>query len=125
MEAFLESSRQWTHTVLMWIGFGTVVGLFAKAIMPGRDQGGAIATLLMGIGGAIVGLGTIAYFWGGQHATPISMLGFVAAVGGAFLLLLCHRMLQGSFFREEGTGPIIPSAARRRHRSTVVVEEKV
>ena len=43
---------------LTWIGFGTLSGLTAKAIMPGRDPGGAVATLLMGIGGnAITGSG--------------------------------------------------------------------
>jgi len=34
-----------------WVGFGTIVGLMAKAIMPGRDPGGAVATLSMGVGG--------------------------------------------------------------------------
>ncbi|MBM4074601.1 MAG: GlsB/YeaQ/YmgE family stress response membrane protein, partial [Planctomycetes bacterium] len=35
------------HELLMWTGFGTLVGLAAKAIMPGRDPGGAIGTLMM------------------------------------------------------------------------------
>jgi uncharacterized membrane protein YeaQ/YmgE (transglycosylase-associated protein family) len=39
------------HEVLMWVGFGTLVGLAAKAIMPGRDPGGALGTMLMGIVG--------------------------------------------------------------------------
>ncbi|HEY4760243.1 MAG TPA: hypothetical protein VIH42_06665 [Thermoguttaceae bacterium] len=46
-----EQVQQWANTVLVWVGFGTLVGLLAKAIMPGRDPGGAVATLLMGIGG--------------------------------------------------------------------------
>lgn len=120
MEAFTETAQMWTNTVLVWIGFGTVVGLVAKALMPGRDQGGALATLLMGIGGSIVGMGTLAYFWDGHRATPVSPLGFLAAIGGAFLLLLCHRLLQGSFFQEQGTGP---APAERRRRASVVVRE--
>jgi uncharacterized membrane protein YeaQ/YmgE (transglycosylase-associated protein family) len=123
MEAFLEGARQWSNTVLVWIGFGTVVGLIAKALMPGRDQGGAVATLLIGIAGTIVGMGAIAYFWDGHRATPVSLLGFVAAVGGSFLLLFCHRMLQGAFFREEGTGPVVPHPKRRR-RPAVVIHQK-
>ena len=41
--------------VFMWIGFGTVVGLAAKAIMPGRAPGGSVATLIMGIIGTVIG----------------------------------------------------------------------
>src|SRR5262249_26494630 len=52
------AAQQWANDVLVWIGFGTLVGLVAKAIMPGRDPGGAVATLVMGIGGVIFGCGT-------------------------------------------------------------------
>lgn len=121
MAAFLEAAQSWANTVLVWIGFGTVVGLTAKALMPGRDQGGTLATLFMGIGGTVVGLGTLSYIGGGHRVTPVSILGFLAATGGAFLLLFFHKMLQGSFFREEGTGPIIP---KRRQKATVVVREQ-
>ena len=50
----MDVFSQWAHLGLEWIGFGTLVGLLAKAIMPGRDPGGAIVTLLMGIGGAVI-----------------------------------------------------------------------
>jgi uncharacterized membrane protein YeaQ/YmgE (transglycosylase-associated protein family) len=96
--------RHWANDLLVWVGFGTVVGLLAKAIMPGRDQGGALATLLMGVGGPVVGCGTLMYFWEGKRVTPLSLLGFLAATVGAFALLFFHRLLNGAFFREEGTG---------------------
>ena len=48
---FPELVQQWANDILVWVGFGTIVGLLAKAIMPGRDPGGAIATLAMGVGG--------------------------------------------------------------------------
>ena len=51
-------AQQWANDVLIWVGFGTIVGLAAKAIMPGRDPGGAVATLAMGVGGSIIGCGT-------------------------------------------------------------------
>ena len=47
--------QQLAHDLLAWVGYGTLVGLVAKAIMPGRDPGGAVATLAMGIGGSIIG----------------------------------------------------------------------
>ena len=54
-----EASQQILNDFLVWVGFGTIVGLLAKAIMPGRDPGGAIATLAMGIGGVVIGCGVI------------------------------------------------------------------
>ena len=52
---FSPGLEAWVNDILVWVGFGTVVGLLAKAIMPGRDPGGALVTLGMGIGGVIIG----------------------------------------------------------------------
>jgi uncharacterized membrane protein YeaQ/YmgE (transglycosylase-associated protein family) len=60
---------------LVWVGFGTIVGLTAKAIMPGKDPGGAVATLMMGIVGTVIGCGTLAFFLPSAKITPISPLG--------------------------------------------------
>lgn len=106
-------AEQWAHLVLVWIGFGTVAGLAAKAIMPGRDPGGAVATLMMGIGGSVVGSGTLMLLWEGTRVTPVSPLGFVVATAGAFIILFFYKMLAGHFFTEgEET-----RAVRRRRRS--------
>src|SRR4051812_26221106 len=119
-----EVVHQWAHDVLAWVGFGTLAGLAAKAIMPGRDQGGALATLLMGIGGTVVGSGLLVLLGGGQRVSPLSPLGFVPAPAGAFLLLFSHRMLNGAFFREEGTGLSPPTTATpRRGRKRAVLAE--
>ena len=104
-----ESIRQLCHDILTWVGFGTMVGLLAKAIMPGRDPGGAIATLMMGIGGSIIGCGTLMFFWNGAKVSPISPLGFLVATGGAFILLIFYRLFGGYFFVEGET--------RRRSRA--------
>lgn len=109
---------QWANDVLVWVGFGTLVGLLAKAIMPGRDPGGSLATLLMGIGGSVVGCGTLMYFYGGERVTPISPLGFLVATGGAFQLLFFYRLLSGRIFRE-GDRPRRHAPHRRRYRETV------
>ena len=127
MEAFLEGARHWTTTVLVWIGFGTVVGLIARALMPGRDQGGTLATLLMGIAGTIVGMGTIAYFWDGHRATPVSFVGFAAGIGGSFLLLFCHRVLQGAFFSQPTTASttsVVLATPKHHQRSALVIQQK-
>lgn len=93
---FLEKSA---NEILIWVGFGTITGLTAKAIMPGRDPGGAVATLLTGITGTIIGCGTLAFFYPDSRVTPVSLEGFACATAGAFLLLLFYRILGGSLFK--------------------------
>jgi uncharacterized membrane protein YeaQ/YmgE (transglycosylase-associated protein family) len=100
--ALPEQVQLWANTVLVWIGFGTLVGLLAKAIMPGRDPGGAVVNLAMGIGGTVIGCGTLAYFYREAQVTPISLLGFIVATGGAFILLFFYRLLAGYWFIEGG-----------------------
>jgi uncharacterized membrane protein YeaQ/YmgE (transglycosylase-associated protein family) len=114
--------EQWANDVLVWIGFGTLVGLMAKAIMPGRDPGGSIATLLMGIGGVIVGCGTLTFFYDGERVTPISPIGFLVATGGAFVLLFFYRLLSGRFFLEGEKRRRTVVRAPHRGRREVVTE---
>jgi uncharacterized membrane protein YeaQ/YmgE (transglycosylase-associated protein family) len=77
---------------LSWILFGLVVGIVAKLLMPGRDPGGFIITILLGIAGAVVGgwIGRMAGWYGpGQGA------GFLMSLLGAIILLLIYRLLVG------------------------------
>lgn len=113
-DGFAEVIEQALNELLMWVGFGTLVGLAAKAIMPGRDPGGAVSTMLMGIGGSVIGCGTLMFFWDGQRVSPISGMGFLAATGGAFILLFFYRLLSGSFFVE---GEDADGFVHRRNRS--------
>lgn len=111
------------NEMLVWVGFGTLVGLAAKAIMPGKDPGGAVSTLLMGIGGSVVGCGTLMFFWDGAKVTPISTFGFLAATGGAFILLFFYRLLSGSFFAESEDGERWLHRRRRRRRARRLIDE--
>jgi uncharacterized membrane protein YeaQ/YmgE (transglycosylase-associated protein family) len=92
---FVEVLRTSVNELLRWVGFGTLTGLAAKAVMPGRDPGGAVATMLTGIGGSVIGCGTVLFFWRDATVDPISMKGFFAAVFGAFTLLFFYRLLAG------------------------------
>ena len=113
----------WGNLLLTWVGFGTLVGLLAKAIMPGRDPGGSIATLLMGIGGSVIGCGTLIYFYEGQRVTPISPLGFLVATGGAFILLFFYRLLAGRFFVEGERRRTVVRPPHHRRREVVAEYE--
>jgi uncharacterized membrane protein YeaQ/YmgE (transglycosylase-associated protein family) len=105
---------------LTWIGFGTVVGLAAKAIMPGRDPGGAIATVLMGIAGTLIGCAVLQYFSpAGAVVKPVSIEGFAVGSGGALVLLIFYKVLGGYWFIEgETTG-----RRRRRRRYDTVYDD--
>ena len=111
-----QTAAQLANDALVWVGFGCLVGLLAKAIMPGRDPGGAVTTILMGIGGSVIGCAMLMYFWHGQRVTPISPVGFLVATGGAFLLLLFYRLFAGYFFAEAEDGDRSPRYRRRRFR---------
>jgi uncharacterized membrane protein YeaQ/YmgE (transglycosylase-associated protein family) len=79
-------------SVIVWIIFGFVVGLVAKIVMPGRDPGGFIVTILLGIAGALVGgfLGrALGLYREGDAA------GFIMAVLGALVLLVLYRVVRG------------------------------
>lgn len=78
--------------VLQWILFGLVIGALAKLVMPGRDPGGIIVTILIGIAGALLGgfLGRSLGLIG-----PGEQAGWIAAFVGAILLLLIYRMVVG------------------------------
>jgi len=79
-------------SIIGWIFFGLIVGVVAKLLMPGRDHGGMIVTILLGIGGALVGgfLGRV-FGWYGE-GDPV---GFIMAVIGAILILFAYRKISG------------------------------
>jgi uncharacterized membrane protein YeaQ/YmgE (transglycosylase-associated protein family) len=79
-------------TILGWILFGLVVGVLAKLVMPGRDPGGIIVTILLGIAGAVLGgfIGrTLGFYAEGEPA------GWVMAFLGSVLLLFLYRLMVG------------------------------
>jgi uncharacterized membrane protein YeaQ/YmgE (transglycosylase-associated protein family) len=76
--------------ILSWILFGLVVGVIAKLLMPGRDPGGFIITILLGIAGALVGgfIGRAMGFYGPDEAA-----GWLMSILGAIVLLALYRMM--------------------------------
>ena len=76
--------------LLGWILFGLIVGALAKLVMPGRDPGGIIVTMLIGVAGALVGgfLGRALGWYG-----PNDGAGFFMSLLGAILLLWIYRMM--------------------------------
>jgi uncharacterized membrane protein YeaQ/YmgE (transglycosylase-associated protein family) len=78
--------------MLGWIIFGLIVGVIAKLLMPGRDPGGFVITILLGIAGALLGgfVGRALGLYGeGESA------GFLMSLLGAILLLTLYRFIGG------------------------------
>ena len=78
---------------LIWIVLGLVAGIIAKFIMPGRDPGGFIITIVIGIVGAVVG-GFISTRLGFGDVTGFNIQSIIIAVLGAILLLFIYRMVK-------------------------------
>ena len=76
--------------ILAWILFGLVVGVIAKLLMPGRDPGGFIVTILIGIAGALVG-GFVGRAMGFYDANEGA--GWIMSILGAIVLLALYRMM--------------------------------
>lgn len=86
--------------VLGWIVFGLIAGFIAKAIMPGKDPGGVIITIVLGIVGALIGgfIGRALFHYGtindtGQLSRPGFLMSLVLAVIGAIILLAGYRLI--------------------------------
>ncbi|WP_027961284.1 GlsB/YeaQ/YmgE family stress response membrane protein [Halomonas halodenitrificans] len=79
--------------ILAWILFGLIAGVLAKWIMPGRDPGGIIVTILIGIGGAFVG-GWLGSMVGMGSMGDFSLGSFITAILGAIVLLGAYRMIR-------------------------------
>ncbi len=119
----LDLLQDYMNLGLTWIGFGTVVGLAAKAIMPGRDPGGSVATLLMGIVGTLIGCAILQYFSQGQAVEPVSIKGFFVGTAGALVILVFYKVLGGYWFEEGETNFLQHKLRRRRRRYRSVIEE--
>ena len=87
-------SREAIHSIeimgsLLWtLIIGLVVGAIAKFLMPGKDPGGFIITILLGIAGAFVGTWIGRLIWGSNY-----LAGWILSILGAMLLLLIYRMI--------------------------------
>jgi uncharacterized membrane protein YeaQ/YmgE (transglycosylase-associated protein family) len=79
--------------ILSWIVFGLIAGVLAKLIMPGKDPGGVIVTILIGIAGAVIG-GFIANGLGFGSVNGFDFRSFIIAIVGSLILLAGYRMMK-------------------------------
>ena len=78
--------------ILVWIIFGLIAGAIAKFVMPGKDPGGIIITILIGIVGAVIG-GFISSAMGFGDVSGFNFPSLIIAVLGSIILLIIYRMV--------------------------------
>ena len=85
--------------ILGWIIFGLIAGIIAKAVMPGKDPGGLVVTILLGIAGSLIGgfIGQRLLY--SEGSTPGRIMSLILAVVGAIVLLALYRMIRGRSMR--------------------------
>jgi uncharacterized membrane protein YeaQ/YmgE (transglycosylase-associated protein family) len=81
---------------MSWILLGLIVGSFAKLIMPGKDPGGFLITIFIGMAGAFVG-GYGGHLLGIGEVAGFDLVSLSLATAGAILLLIAYRMVKGGF----------------------------
>jgi uncharacterized membrane protein YeaQ/YmgE (transglycosylase-associated protein family) len=95
-DRFEQSAHTWKWSTQMgiigWIVFGLIVGAIAKLVMPGRDPGGILVTMLLGMVGALLGgfLGRALGLYG-----PDDAAGFLMSTLGAVVVLWIYRLAVG------------------------------
>ncbi|MFE2106133.1 GlsB/YeaQ/YmgE family stress response membrane protein [Kitasatospora sp. NPDC059463] len=86
--------------IVAWILIGLFAGLIAKALMPGKDPGGVIVTILLGIAGGLLGgwLGKVIF---GVDSIDgfFDLSTWVAAIVGSVIILVVHRLVTGGSSR--------------------------
>ncbi len=81
--------------IISWIVIGLIAGILGKLIMPGRDPGGFVITIVIGMIGALVG-GFFVQLLGGAGLTGFNLWSILVATLGAIILLALYRAFAGS-----------------------------
>jgi uncharacterized membrane protein YeaQ/YmgE (transglycosylase-associated protein family) len=81
--------------IISWIVFGLVAGVIAKLLMPGRDPGGCIITMLLGVAGAFVGGFVFELLTGRPQVIRFDLGSLLVAVIGAIIVLVIYRLIAG------------------------------
>lgn len=79
--------------ILAWIVMGLIAGVIAKMLMPGKDPGGCVITIVIGIAGALLG-GFLATLLGFGGISGFDFRTLIIAVLGSIVLLAIFRMLK-------------------------------
>ncbi|MCP3797922.1 GlsB/YeaQ/YmgE family stress response membrane protein [Allokutzneria sp. A3M-2-11 16] len=81
---------------IAWIVLGLIAGALAKAIMPGKDPGGIIVTMLLGIVGGVLGGWIGRTLFNADVDSFFSLSSWLLAILGAVIVLAIYRLIVGN-----------------------------
>jgi len=87
-------AQLWVNAVLLWVGYGAVVGLLTRGVLPGKEPQGPLSTFVIGSLGCLAGPFLLVRFGPFDKETfnPVSLFGFLASFGCAIVLLLVFKI---------------------------------
>ncbi|MCL2116889.1 MAG: hypothetical protein FWH27_00535 [Planctomycetaceae bacterium] len=86
------AAQHWVNLILIWLGFGAIVAIVVRSLLPGREPSGMISMLLIGVVGTCVGPLIVSTVWRIEQFNPISPVGFLASFVCSFLFLLLYQV---------------------------------
>lgn len=86
-----ESAQIWVNLLLLWIGFGIVVGLIAQSVLPAGEPRGVFGVLVIGVAGSCIGPMIVSQLWKSGSFNPISPLGLAVSVLTSLILFIIYR----------------------------------
>lgn len=87
------AAQAWVHLVLVWVGFGTVVGFVATMFLPATGHPGFFGNLVIGVSGSCAGPVAVVLLLEPEHFHPMSPVGFAVAVFASIILLMFYRCI--------------------------------
>jgi len=87
------TTQAWVHLVLVWVGFGTVVGFVATMFLPAAEHPGFFGNLVIGIVGSCAGPVAVVLLLKPEHFHPMSPVGFAVAILASIILLMLYRSI--------------------------------
>ncbi|MDR0870075.1 MAG: GlsB/YeaQ/YmgE family stress response membrane protein [Planctomycetaceae bacterium] len=88
---FSPQVQTWVNVILLWVGFGAVVGLAARMVLPSGEPKNYFGTLVIGIIGSCAGPFLVSHFLKPEHFHPFGPAGFFVSVAAAIVLLMLYR----------------------------------
>ena len=85
------AAQAWVNLILVWVGFGAVVGFTASLFLPAMEHPGVFGNLVIGIMGSCAGPIALVLILEPERFHPMSPLGFIVAVLASVILLALYR----------------------------------
>jgi len=86
------TAQHFVNLILIWFGFGTLVAIAVRCLIPGREPTGMVSMILIGMVGTCVGPLIVSTIWRIDNFNPISPIGFFASFLSSFAFLLIYQL---------------------------------